>query len=230
MKEIFCEHCHMKTVHERMVKKKRSDIIQLVCSDCGNISKKVKATKKEKGQKQVSINDVMDTKRMDFDVQDGEKTQIYGEIAELLARNFLTRNRSLLIKQIIGGMVGNSTLQMFQTQPTTDKVIGSITHIKSKRLIHGWNGDFGFILNNELLGKSAIIFEVKSGQGKLTESQEKFFEEVYAEDDKSCFMKGLSNLKIIIIRIYDLDLRKGHYKLSMVDYANYRKGLEVNRG
>ena len=165
---------------------------------------------------------------MRFNVQNGEKTQIYGEIAELLARNFLIRNRELLVKNIIGEIEGNSSLQMFKTQPTTDKVIGSMTHItQQERLIHGWNGDFVFIFNNELLGKSAIIFEVKYGVSVLTEPQEKFFEEVYKEDDKSCFMKSLDNIKIIIIRIHDLDLREGSYKLNMIDYSNYRKKLEA---
>ena len=223
MTKIFCDYCHMKTEHDRVRKKKRADIILMVCSDCGTVSKGLKAKKVKK----VSIKGVMDTKRLEFEVQDGEKTRIYGEVAELLARNFLKKNQELLIKNIIGEIEGNSTLQIFQTQPTTDKVIGSTTYGVHKKIIYGWNGDFVIIFNNKLLGKSAIIFEVKYGESILTKPQKKFFEEVYKEKDKSCFMKSLDNIKIIIIRIHDFDLKKGRYKLNLIDYSNYRKRVEA---
>ena len=85
------------------------------------------------------------------------------------------------------------------------------------RAIRGWSGDLAFLVDDKGHGRRALIFEVKYGDGKLSQGQKEFFGKVLV-DPASC-LPDLKAAKVVLVRCSAFDLGTATLKVRWMEYV-----------
>lgn len=154
-------------------------------------------------------------------ILDAEMNRIMGDLAEKIAITDIIRNHKEIIQMIYPDIEEKSAIQILNTYATEFRVkpIGHIGMKNRKKVVYGWYGDLVLIINSKQHGKRAIIFEIKYGNGRLSNGQKEFFKQA-VKGTPSNYMPKLNDLKIFIVHMSKFCFIKKSIDMEIVPFLN----------
>lgn len=146
--------------------------------------------------------------------------EIVGQLAERAVGHYLVTHDREIAKRWYPDTDELFSVRRFRPKPLTPRYnqVGLLTGgSRFPRTIRGWSGDLALLVDDKGHGRRALIFEIKYGDGKLSQGQKGFFGKVLA-DPASC-LPDLRVVKVVMVRCSNLDLGTATLRVRWTEYV-----------